>query len=278
MSSDVFTQDDIASLQEIVRSDPYDFEAVSSLSRIFIAQENYESARSILDTYLSKDSTNAMTLYLYGRVMDLTDNILEAMAYYLLSIEKDSTLWLSYRDMALLYDVFADYENMNRFILDAFNHTPFPESLYYEVGYSYDMLEQPESAAVFYRLAVQSDSADNQALMNLGAIWGNWGNADSAKYYTKKSLEVFPDSPGACFNFAEIMAMEGDTVEAISYFCRALALEPDLFGAQKRLGELFEAQGDSAMAKIYFEEFLKAVPIVYADDINEVKEKLDHYR
>jgi len=269
---------DIRSLEEIVKNDPRNFEAVSDLVKSYLSQESYEPAEKILLEYLAYDSANAEALYLYGRVMDLSDNIMEAMAYYLLAIEKDSTFWTAYRDMAMLYDIFADYQTMNRFILNAFRFSPYPESIYYEVGYSYDMLEEPDSASAYYQLAVKFDSTDSQALMNLGAIWGNNGRIDSASYYTGKSLENNPDSPGANFNYAELMAMRGDTAEAISYFSKAVAIKPDLFAANKRLGELFEARGDSAMAKLYFEEFLKEVPIFYTDDINEIKNKLSLYK
>lgn len=270
--------DDIRTLEGRVVEDPHDFESVSELARMYIAQENYQPAEAILKNYLAYDSLDADALYLYGRVLDYTDNILEAMSYYIMAIERDSSYWQAYRDLALVYDIFADYESMNRFMVSAFTLTPFPESLYYELGYSFDMLEQPDSALVYYRAAVMFDSTDSYALMNLGAIWGNIGDVDSAKVYTEKSVFLNPESPGASFNYAEIMTMTGDTLEAISYFSKAIALESNLFGANKRLGEIFEARGDSAMARIYFEEFLKAAPMIYVEEINEVKDKLSRYR
>jgi hypothetical protein len=54
-------------------------------------------------------------------------------------------------------------------------------------------------------------------------------------------------------------------------------LNPGIFAARKRLGELHEAMGDSALARIYFEEFLDSVPMIYTDDINEIRDKLDRY-
>ena len=274
----VFADGDIAFLEARVLEDPHDFDSVSELARMYIAQENYQPAEAILKNYLAYDSLDADALYLYGRVLDYADNILEAMSYYIMAIERDSSYWRAYRELALVYDIFADYESMNRFMTNAFERTPFPESLYYEMGYSFDMLELPDSALVYYRAAVEFDSVDSYALMNLGAIWGNIGDVDSARFYTEKSVRLNPESPGASFNFAEIMTMTGDTLEAISYFSKALALESNLFGANKRLGEIFEARGDSAMARLYFEEFLKAAPMIYVEEINEVKDKLRRYR
>lgn len=265
-------------LQKLVAQNPHDFGAVSKLAEIYLDQENYDSAAEIVKNYLDSDSMNVQAIYLYGRVMDLSDNILEAISYYLLAIERDSTFWRPYKDLALLYDVFADHENTNKFIMKALMLTPYPESLYYEAGYSFDMLDESDSAMVYYKLAIRFDSTDSQALMNIGALWGNRDEADSARYYTKKSLDGNSNSPGANFNFGEILTMDGDTAEAISYFSKALALDPDLFAANKRLGELFEAQGDSSMARLYFEEFLKDAPMIYAEDIKEVENKLSQYK
>jgi len=278
MSSADPQENDIRALEDSLRNDPRNFEIISELCWTYLAQENYEPASVLLKEYLKYDSANVAAIYLYGKTLDLSDNILEATAYYLLAIERDSTFWRPYRDLAMIYDIFADYENTNRFMVDALRLSPRPESLYYEVGYSYDMLEEPDSALIYYRLALKSDSTDSQASMNIGAIWGNRGEVDSARYYTEKSIRLSPDSPGASFNYAEIMTMSGDTVEAITFFSRALALKSDLFAANKRLGELFEARGDSIMARIYFEEFLRAAPIVYADDIDKIKSKLSRYK
>lgn len=271
-------EDEIARLEGNVKEHPGDFDSVRELAQILIDQENYGACADILNSYLSIDSVNAEALYLYGRIMDLTDNIPEAMGYYQLSINHDSTLWKAHRNLAFLYDVFADYENTNRYMVQAIRFSPSPESLYYDLGYSYDMLEQIDSAFFYYHMALDFNPGDYQASLNIGAIWGNWGQIDSARIYTERSLEINPDSPEVCFNFAEIMAIDGDTASAISYFSKTLALAPRVFAAQKRLGELHEAMGDSAMARIYFEEFLDSVPMIYTDDITQIREKLRRYR
>jgi tetratricopeptide (TPR) repeat protein len=274
-----FTQDDeIVRLERNMKENPADFESIEKSAHILIARKNYIACQDILNDYLSIDSINAQALYLYGRIMDLTDNIPEAMGYYLLAISHDSTLWRAHRDLAFLYDIFADYENTNRYMKKALSFSATPESLYYDLGYSFDMLDQPDSAMSYYHLALKFDPDDYQASLNMGAIWAGRGEIDSARIYTERSLRTNPDSPEACFNLAEIMAIDGDTAAAISYFSETLALNPGAFAARKRLGELHEALGDSALAKIYFEEFLDSAPLIYVDDISEIRDKLNRYR
>lgn len=274
----VSQENEIAELEERIENNPGDFDSTWRLAQIFIDQENYIAAESVISNYLAVDSTNARALYLFGRIMDLTDNIPEAVNYYLMSIRQDSTFWMPYRDLAFLYDIFCDYEKTFEYLTRAAELAPVPESLYFDLGYSLDMLEMPDSALHYYGMALEFDPHDYQSSLNAGAIWGNRGEIDSARIYTERSLRINPDFPEACFNFAEIMSIEGDTSRAITYFLKALARDQGMFAAKKRLGDLFEARGDSAMARIYFQEFLDSAPIIYADDITKVQEKLERYK
>lgn len=274
----VSQENEIADLERRIEKEPGDFESTWRLAQIFIDQENYSSAERIILDYLAVDSTDARALYLFGRVMDLTDNIAEAIDFYNLSINHDSTFWMPYRDLAFLYNIFCDYEKTYQYLSRALELAPVPESLYFDLGYSLDMLEMPDSALHYYGLALEFDPEDYQASLNIGAIWGNRGQIDSARIYTERSLNINPEFAEACFNYAEIMSIDGDTLSAITYFLKALARDQAMFGAKKRLGDLFEARGDSAMAMIYFREFLESAPMIYADDITEVQEKLGRYK
>ncbi len=269
---------EITRLEEHIQENPVDFDSVWRLTQIFIAQENYIAAESTISNYLAIDSTDARALYLFGRIMDLTDNIAEAVDYYNLSISHDSTFWMPYRDLASLYNIFCDYEKTSNYLAKAVALAPVPESLYFDLGYTLDMLEMPDSALHYYGRALEFDPDDYQASLNIGAIWGNRGRIDSARVYTERSLTINPDFAEACFNFAEIMSIDGDTLSAITYFLKALALDQEMFAAKKRLGDLFEARGDSAMARIYFQGFLDSAPIIYADDIREIESKLSRYK
>ena len=269
---------EIAELEKRIEQNPLDTDSVCRLAQMFIDQENYITAESIISNYLALDSTDARALYLFGRIMDLTDNLAEAIDYYDLSISHDSTFWMPYRDLASLYNIFCDYEKTYDYLTKAVALAPVPESLYFDLGYALDMLETPDSALHYYGLALEFDPDDYQSSLNIGAIWGNRGEIDSARSYTQRSLSINPDFAEACFNFAEIMSMDGDTLIAITYFLKALARDQGMFAAKKRLGDLFEARGDSAMARIYFQEFVDSAPMIYSDDIKEVEDKLSRYK
>jgi len=270
--------DDITHLNRAVSDDPCEFAIVEKLVEQYINQQNFISADSVLKQYTSCGEKNAYAVYLEARILDLTENIEKAMSKYWEAIDLDSTLWPAYRDLAFLYDIFSGYETMNRLLRKALIFAPIPESLYYDYGYTFDMIGQLDSARYYYQNAILFDSLDYQAYLNLGAIIALGGNLDSAKYLSEKAIEINPESPEALFNLGEINLSLGLFNQAAGSFQQALALDPALFAAKKRLGDLYEIMGDSGMARVYFEDFLKSAPIIYIDDIKEVRDKLDQYK
>jgi tetratricopeptide (TPR) repeat protein len=240
--------------------------------------EEYDSAATMLEDALVEGDSTAELLYLLGLAYDLDDNIPRAMECYYRAFGADSLYWPPYRGMGYLFDVFARYDSMNFYLGRAIQYSPRPESLYYDYAYSFDMLGRDDSALSYYHRALAFDTLDSQALLNLGAVWGRLENLDSAAYYTRRSIEAEPNIAAACYNLAEILIEEQRYEEAIDQFQKALALEPGLVAAKKRLGELYEALGDTAMATIYYREFVDTAPIIYLQDIESVKSKLEKFQ
>jgi tetratricopeptide (TPR) repeat protein len=84
--------------------------------------------------------------------------------------------------------------------------------------------------------------------------------------------------PRACYNYAAILGAEGNYQSAVDYYQKAMALDTTMIEVKLRLGELYEALGDSTMARIYFQEFVDSAPLIYTDDINRTKAKLEKYK
>lgn len=237
--------------------------------------EDFDSAVVILEAYLQDNEPSAEIIYQLGLAHDLRDDIPHAMALYFQGIAIGPDYWPPYAKLGLLFDIFAEYDSMNYYLGKAVSLAPHAESLYYDYAYSFDMQGREDSALVYYYRALDFDSLDSQASLNIGGIWGLNGNLDSAAHYTNRSLAIAPDVSAGIYNLAEVMAARNENEAAIDQFQRALALDPNLVAARKRLGDLYESLGDSEMAAIYYREFLDNAPIIYLDDIDSVKAKLD---
>ena len=267
----------IDSLQMENNSHPGDSRSCQALAGAYIEEKDYLSAINILRSDLDRDSANAQTLYLLGYVLDQTDFLPTAMAYYHKSLQCDSTYWRPYHSLAYLYDIFAQYDSMYYYLQHAIRYAPVPDSIYYDMGYCFDMQGQADSAMLYYYKAAAFDSLDSQAYMNLGAIWGEKGHPDSAKAYTQKSLRLNPNEAEACYNYGGILAGENSFEQAIDYYQKALVLDTSMVAAKAQLGLLYETLGDSAMAHIYYSEFVNSAPPIYSADIEKIQAKLKDY-
>ncbi len=238
----------------------------------------YDSAGHILNNYILHDSLNCEAWYLLGLMYDQRDNLPLAVRYYHKSIAVDSRCWEPYRDLAYMFDVFAQYDSMNVYLQKAVMLMPDPVALYYDFAYSFDMLNEKDSAITYYYQYLKAHPDDIDANLNVGAIWGANGNLDSAEIYTARALKIDPNYSKTCYNYAEILKSRGDIPKAIDYYQKALALEPKLVEAKLCLGEAYENLGDIAMARLYYKEFVDTAPIIYLDDINRIKAKLGGYK
>ena len=260
-------------LEDYVLEDPTLIQA-----RDLIDRSQYDSALVAIDSLLIDNPYNSEALYLKGFIYDQKDNLPLALKYYHESISIDSTYWKPWRELAYLFDIFAQYDSMNIYLHKALETGDAPGSIYYDYGYSFDMLDQVDSALIYYHKALEIDSLDDEAYLNIGAIWGLRDNLDSAKEYTSKALAINPSVPRACYNYAAILGAEGNYQSAVDYYQKALALDTTMIEVKLRLGELYEELGDSTMAKLYFQEFVDSAPMIYTDDINRTKAKLEKYR
>jgi tetratricopeptide (TPR) repeat protein len=246
--------------------------------RALMSQTNYDSASQVLDNYLEINGQDNEAWYLKGYINDKKENLPLAMQYYHKSIELDSTYWGPYRDLAYLFDVTAQYDSLNYYLKKTIQYSYHPDSFYYDYGYSFDALGKNDSALVYYHKALEGDPQDADAYLNIGAIWGSNYHLDSAEVYTLKAMEINPTYSRCCYNYAEILRSKGNAPKAIDYYQKALALDTTVVEAKLRLGDLYEGLGDSTMAKMYYQEFVNSAPMIYLDDINRAKAKLEKYR
>lgn len=267
----------VDSLKDEVKDQPTGAKPSLALVNTYIKEKNYLSAIKLLRECQSHDSTNARVLYLLGYVLDQTDCIPPAVAYYHESIQYDSTYWEPYRSLAYLFDIFVQYDSVYYYLQRAIIYAPVPESLYYDMGYCFDMKDQTDSAMSYYYKAMAFDSLDSKAFMNLGAIWGEKGYTDSARTYTQKSLKLNPNEAEACYNYGGILASGNSFEEAIDYYQKALVLDTSMVAAKAQLGLLYETLGDSAMARIFFADFVNSAPAIYSADIEKIQAKLKNY-
>jgi len=104
------------------------------------------------------------------------------------------------------------------------------------------------------------------------------GFDDSAHYYFAKAAAADSRAPELYYNLGVIQMAKGQADSAFADFFACLSIDPGYSAAKYRLGQLYESTGDTAMAMAYYDDFVKTAPIIYLEDINQAKGKLDRYR
>jgi tetratricopeptide (TPR) repeat protein len=98
-----------------------------------------------------------------------------------------------------------------------------------------------QEAVGYWQSAIDRDPDLVDAHHNIGAALGQLGQLDEAKRYLRRTLELRPNHPEACFNLANLLwksegaanEREAETVELLR---QAIELKPSLIEARYRLG------------------------------------------
>jgi len=276
--------DRIAELERKAANESANWEVRLDLAEIFLDQENLVEAQRYLRqaqvcfSNNAGDTCNARYFYLWAVYFDLMEQIPLAMEFYQRATNCDEIYSPGWRKLAYLYEVVAQYEKMLNCLKHALPGTTDSAEVWYEIGVTYDYLDNIKQAIEYYRLSAERDPGNSQAFLNLGADWGLLGNTDSALYYFEQAAATGLQSPELFYNMGMLKSEAGNHEEAVDAFLRTLTADPEFSPAKLQLGYSYEALGDSGMAEVYFEEFVETAPLIYLDDINVAKAKLAKYK
>ncbi len=285
ISSNFDKPEDISKLQEITANNPKDWRTRLELVEIFINQKNFndaadyiEQAENILAINESGPELSHL-YYLRGLYHDLQDNIPGAYEQYEKSVAADSTNAKSWRKLGYLHELFSDGEQMLICFSRSLAHTEDSVGVLYDIGVAYDYMDSIDQAIDCYQKALALNDSLPEAYLNLGVDLGFTGHPDSALYYFNKAREYGLESTELYYNMGVIAFDNSQVEQAIENFMTVLGIDPHYSPAKMMLGNVYEAIGDSGMAKVYFEEFIDTAPLLYQQNIDEIKEKLEkHYR
>ncbi|MCL2649663.1 MAG: tetratricopeptide repeat protein [Candidatus Azobacteroides sp.] len=98
---------------------------------------------------------------------------------------------------------------------------------YYLSGVNYDQQGKRDSALISYNKALTYDSLFVQALDNIGLLYGNMNEPDSAIRYSQKSLRIFPEGYTALLNLSAACLTKGEHDNAFSSYAKIIKYYPE---------------------------------------------------
>lgn len=285
ISSNFNRPEDISKLQNIISENPEDWRTRLELVEIFINQENSKDAveylvqtEKILSTYQTGPEISHL-YYLWGLYHDMQDDIPYAMEKYKKATETDSTNSMAWRKLGYLYELFSDGEQMLRCFKYSLINTEDSVGVFYDIGVAYDYMDSIDQAVEYYHNALEINDSLPEAYLNLGVDLGFSGFPDSALHYFHKARDYGLETLELYYNMGVIAFDNGQVEQSLEYFMTVLGFDPFYSPAKMMLGNVYEGIGDSGMAKVYYEEFVNSAPLLYQENIEEIKEKLEkHYK
>lgn len=134
-----------------------------------------------------------------------------------------------------------------------------PLKAYSGLGVIYDVEKEHDLAQVFYRKALQIDSASVNALINTGYSFYMSGDYSAARRYTLSALDKQPDNEKALNNLALIYLGDGEIKRALNVFQQQM----DVAEALNNVGYFLMLQGNYEQAIPYLEQAIDKKPTYY---------------
>jgi tetratricopeptide (TPR) repeat protein len=114
-----------------------------------------------------------------------------------------------------------------------------------------------EAAIDAYRRAIRLRPDHVEALINLGRLHAEAGQADAANDCFAQALALDPADATALYNLGVVAQDSGREADAIIYYTRALELDAGLAEAHYNLATLFDQSGDARSAIRHINEYRK---------------------
>jgi protein O-GlcNAc transferase len=115
-------------------------------------------------------------------------------------------------------------------------------------------------AQFLYKLVLQADKKQFDALHMLGVIEGQRGNYSAGLDWIDKALRIRPKSPDALINRGRMQSELGNNADAVATFKKALVLDPQSVLAHSHLGIVLRRQKHREEALTHCDAALKLAP------------------
>lgn len=135
-------------------------------------------------------------------------------------------------------------------------------NIWEKIGFSFDRLQDFESAVKWYRKA-EIVNPDNPWLdKKLAVALKNSGNTEEAKKYYRKSLEREPENYHLLMSMAQCLIDTGDTEQALKHLYHAQYLKPDKHDVKRAIAWAYLMEGNFEKAN---EQYVKVMVHPEAD-------------
>ncbi|MEW6079372.1 MAG: tetratricopeptide repeat protein [Thermodesulfobacteriota bacterium] len=268
---------------------------IQQMSQVFINQQRYDDAQTVLKGLLRGAPENSDLNYLMGMLYNKQQRKPEALSYFS-RVKEDSAFYTSaLLQMAFLYEetdspeqaqaifdsllekepenvdliLYAgsfrerreQYQQAEALFLRGLNLEPDNVDLLFRLGVIYDKTGRKDAVIEKMKAIIKIAPDDANALNYLGYTYADLGiNLDEARQLIEKALTMEPDNGYITDSLGWVYYQQGDYEKAIELLKRALQLTPDDPILLEHLGDAFLKNGDTEKALETYRRSLQFAP------------------
>lgn len=257
---DIQVQLEIKLLQEDLKSDPDNTEAIRELGETYLTIEDYDRALEQLWRAYELNSQDSKIIFLLAETYACKEDYHNALELYrkVLAIEPDNYIAMSrigeiYREEG---DLFLAIETLE----ESIKINSESSIAYCSLGVAYYELGNIDKAIEYLNRAITIEPDFSWAFGCLGEIYFHLNDYVKARDYFNKALELDSESNFACASLGEVSRLEGDLDSALIYASKAIELEPEFVWAYGTRGAIYLETGQLEKARHDLEQAIGLDP------------------
>jgi tetratricopeptide (TPR) repeat protein len=143
---------------------------------------------------------------------------------------------------------------------EAVKNSPMDIDLRFTLAQQYRMWGHENKAMLEYEELLEMDPKHKMAYNDLGYLYANMGDFETALYMLDKYQALAPDEPNPHDSKGEILMFTGRLEEASEEYKKALSIMPGYYNSAFKLSEIYMELGDQKKALQYLNQGVKYVP------------------
>jgi tetratricopeptide (TPR) repeat protein len=234
----------IPHLERAARDKPQDLTARFHLARAYYGVERYQDALENLEVVRKKQSDDAETLYLLGRV------------FLKLSLESYDRLKQHHPEHYRIYQLLGENYDVQGLrgpaitnYRKALERNPKARGIQLRMAELYQAAGEPDKAHEAYRQELVINPTDAYAMYKFGAFLLDQGKPDEAARYLENSVRADPQAAPARISYGRCLLEQNRLPEAIAQLQQAVKLDAGAAAAWFQLARAYQKAGDSVAAQ-----------------------------
>jgi tetratricopeptide (TPR) repeat protein len=269
-------------LNEAILLDPRSSFLHTKLAEVYIAQKDYETARTEIDNALELDTSNANAHYFSGYIksMKIQDRPV-ALEEFKKAAELDPDHYNAQRLLGVLAFDFGNFKLAANAYSQLVRLRPYEPSFRYRLGVAYSESGEADKAIEEYKTAIMLDGNNMESHYGLAYLYSSQGRNKEAIEECLFILKLIPNNSSAdvMVLLAQLYFAEGEYDKSISISEGILkgrgGNKKNIADAYYRLGTVYKEKGEKNLSDVNFQKSIDVYKTLLEENARNIELNYD---